>query len=203
MTADHTRCGGLRVVLNTRDMASEHMQRSDISVDGAGLAVHCGVHQCMIINWLPRLPDVSKSQTNRQNPPVLHRQYFLWGEKRGYFQRKHGCLVTLLWMASVWKAASGAGKVNQPLQNASKSELNLKKGEVITGKERSLWTCRNVKLGKAISKMERQNVYNNLMHTNTSRTEKDCLVCYGSYYWLQWEKNEEMKNSGTFPWVLT
>lgn len=137
--ADQACHGGLCAVLSTRDVASEHTQRADISADrpdslcAAEFISACSLEGC---------PDFQMSQNPRQIDKILQFctdsiSYGGWGWEGSYFQRKHGCLVTPLGMASVWKAASGAGKVN-PCEMPAKSDFNLKRGKVIKGKERSL-----------------------------------------------------------------
>ena len=108
--------------LNTWDVASEHMQRSDISVDGLdSLCTAEFISACSLAGC----PDFQMSQNPRQIDKILQfcTDSISYGGKKGYFQGKHGCLVTLLRMASVRKAASGAGKVNPCKMPASLSSI--------------------------------------------------------------------------------
>lgn len=135
--ADQTSHGGLRAVLNTRDVAWEHTRRADISADGPdSLCAAEFISACSLASC----PDFQMSQNPRQIDKILQfcTDSISYGGWEGrYFQRKHGCLVTPFGMASVWKVASGAGKVN-PCKMPAKSDFNLKRGKVIKGKKRSL-----------------------------------------------------------------
>lgn len=134
--ANQACCGGLHVVLNTWDVASEHMQRSDISADGLdSLCAAEFISACLLAGC----PDFQMSQNPRQIDKILQfcTDSISYGGEKGLFPREtwmsgnpapNGiCMKSCIW--------SGEG---QPLQNASKSEFNLKRGKVIKGKERSL-----------------------------------------------------------------
>lgn len=68
MTADRARRESLRVVLNTWDTASEHMQGSDISADGLDLL--CAAEFISACS-LAGCPDCQMSQNPRQTDKTL------------------------------------------------------------------------------------------------------------------------------------
>lgn len=137
MRADQACRGGLCVVLKTRDVASEHMQRSDISVDGLD-SLLCAAEFISACS-LAGCPDFQMSQNPRQRDKILQfcTDSMSYGGKKRLFPSEtwmsgnpapNGiCMKSCIW--------SGEG---QPQPNASKSEFNLKRGKVIKGKERSL-----------------------------------------------------------------
>lgn len=134
--ADQACCGGLCIVLNTRDVASEHMKRSDIFADGLDLL--CAAEFISACS-LAGCPDFQMSQNPRQMDKILR----FCTDSISYRRRKR------LFPRETWMSGNPApngicmksciwSREGQPLQNASKSEFNLKRGKVIKGKERSL-----------------------------------------------------------------